>query len=95
MIDNTNFAWIEDMRADAEALPTIGHMLRDQGYYTAYKGKWHESELAEEDSKDAMEPFGFSDFQEWGDVVGAPLDGLTKDPLTAADAAGWLQTRAP
>jgi arylsulfatase len=95
MIDNTNFAWIEDMRADAEVLPTIGHMLRDQGYYTAYKGKWHESELAEEDSKDAMELFGFSDFQEWGDAIGAPLDGLTKDPLTAADAEKWLQTRAP
>ena len=95
MIDNTNFAWIEDMRADAEALPTIGHLLRDQGYYTAYKGKWHESELDEEDSKDAMEPFGFSDFQDWGDVIGAPMDGLTKDPLTASEAAGWLQARAP
>ena len=47
MFDNTNFAWIEDMRADPETLPTIGHMLRDLGYYTAYKGKWHESEFAE------------------------------------------------
>lgn len=35
MIDNTNLAWIEDMRADPETLPTIGHMLRDFGYYTA------------------------------------------------------------
>ena len=43
MFDNTNFAWIEDMRADAATLPTIGHMLRELGYYTAYKGKWHES----------------------------------------------------
>jgi arylsulfatase len=95
MIDNTNFAWIEDMRADAVVLPTIGHMLRDQGYYTTYKGKWHESELPEEDSKDAMEPFGFSDFQEWGDAIGAPFDGLKKDPLTAAEAVSWLQERAP
>ena len=95
MIDNTNFAWMEDMRADPVALPTIGHMLRDQGYYTAYKGKWHESEFPEEDTADAMEPYGFSDFQEWGDAYGAPLDGLTKDPLTAAEAAGWLQDRAP
>ena len=31
MFDNTNFAWIEDMRADPESLPTIGHMLRDLG----------------------------------------------------------------
>ena len=23
------------------SLPTLGSMLREQGYYTAYKGKWH------------------------------------------------------
>jgi arylsulfatase A-like enzyme len=95
MYDNTNFAWIPDMRADPEELPTIGHMLRDQGYYTAYKGKWHESEFPEGDTRDAMEPFGFSDFQEWGDAVGAPLDGFNKDPETAAEAADWLTTRSP
>jgi arylsulfatase len=91
MIDNTNLAWIEDMRADPKSLPTIGHMLRDQGYYTAYKGKWHESEFPEGDTSDAMEPFGFSDFQEWGDAYGAPLDGLNKDPLTAAEAVDWFK----
>jgi len=95
MIDNTNFAWIEDMRADPETLPTIGHLLRDLGYYTAYKGKWHESEFADGDTTEAMEPFGFSDFQGWGDAYGAPLDGLTKDPLTAQEAVNWLQSRAP
>jgi arylsulfatase len=42
-----------------------------------------------------MEPFGFSDFQEWGDAYGAPLDGLNKDPMTAADAETWLKDRAP
>ncbi|MFN8471501.1 MAG: sulfatase-like hydrolase/transferase [Anaerolineae bacterium] len=45
MFDNTNFAWIDDMKADPEALPTIGHLLRDQGYYTVLKGKWHLSEF--------------------------------------------------
>ncbi len=94
MIDNTNLAWIEDMRADPEDLPTIGHMLREQGYYTAYKGKWHESEFPEGNTRDAMEPFGFSDFQEWGDAYGAPLDGHNKDPMTAADAAEWLINRS-
>lgn len=29
------------------AIPTIGNMLRETGYYTAYKGKWHLSELPE------------------------------------------------
>jgi arylsulfatase len=70
-------------------------MLRDLDYYTAYKGKWHESEFPEGDTTDGMEPYGFSDFQEWGDVIGAPLDGLNKDPMTAAEAVDWLVSRTP
>lgn len=35
--DNTNFAWTNELSSD---IPTIGHMLREQGYYTAFKGKW-------------------------------------------------------
>ncbi len=95
MLDNTNLAWIDDMRADPETLPTVGHLLRDQSYYTAFKGKWHESEFPEGDTSDAMEPYGFSDFQESGDVQGMPLDGFTKDPQIAADAAAWLKGMAP
>ncbi len=95
MFDNTNVAWIDDMRADPSTLPTVGHLLRDLGYYTAFKGKWHESEFPEGGTTDAMEPFGFSDFQESGDVYGAPMDGFTKDPQIAADAATWLKSKAP
>jgi arylsulfatase A-like enzyme len=95
MFDNTNFAWIDDMRADPEALPTIGHMLRDLGYYTVYKGKWHLSEFPAGGTQEAMEPYGFSDYQDWGDAQGAPLDGFKKDPLIAADAVDWLTKHAP
>jgi len=95
MFDNTNFAWIEDMRADPDTLPTIGHLLRKEGYYTAYKGKWHESELPAGDTKDAMEPYGFSDYQSWGDAPGGPKDGVMKDPLIADEAVSWLKDRAP
>jgi arylsulfatase len=38
MFDNTNFPWSNDLSTD---IPTIGDLLRRQGYYTAYKGKWH------------------------------------------------------
>jgi arylsulfatase A-like enzyme len=95
MFDNTNFAWIEDMKADPVNLPTIGHMLRDLGYHTVFKGKWHLSEFPSGNTRDAMEPYGFSDYQEWGDAQGAPMDGLRKDPLIAADAVEWLTKRAP
>jgi arylsulfatase len=94
MFDNTNFAWIDDMTADPDTLPTIGHMLRELGYHTVYKGKWHLSELPTEGSRDAMEPYGFSEFQDFGDVIGGPLDGALKDPKIADEAVDWLATRA-
>jgi arylsulfatase A-like enzyme len=95
MFDNTNFAWIDDMRADEETLPTIGHMLRDLGYHTVYKGKWHLSEIPAEGSREAMEPYGFSEYQDFGDVVGGPLDGALKDGKIADEAVDWLARRAP
>ena len=95
MFDNTNFAWIDDMRADRETLPTIGHMLRDLGYHTVYKGKWHLSEIPAEGSREAMEPYGFSEYQDFGDVVGGPLDGALKDGKIADEAVDWLATRSP
>jgi len=95
MFDNTNFAWIGDMEADPVALPTIGHMLRDLGYHTVYKGKWHLSEFPAGGTRDAMEPYGFSDYQDTGDIQGAPMDGVLKDPLIAAEAVNWLTKRAP
>jgi arylsulfatase len=95
MFDNTNFAWIDDMKADPKNLPTIGHMLRDLGYHTVFKGKWHLSEFPAKGSREAMEPYGFSEYQDWGDVQGGPMDGVTKDPKIADEAVEWLAKRAP
>jgi arylsulfatase A-like enzyme len=95
MFDNTNFAWIDDMKADPVALPTIGHMLRDLGYHTVFKGKWHLSEFPAKGSCEAMEPYGFSEYQDWGDVQGGPMDGFLKDPKIADEAVDWLTKRAP
>ena len=95
MFDNTNFAWIDDMKADPETLPTIGHMLSELGYHAVYKGKWHLSEFPTKGARAAMEPYGFSEYQDSGDVQGGPMDGLNKDPLIAADAVEWLNKRAP
>jgi len=51
----TGYIWIDDMKADPIALPTIGHMLRDLGYHTVYKGKWHLSEFPANGSREAAE----------------------------------------
>src|SRR5690625_7152658 len=82
--DNTNFAWIDELRDD---VPTLGHMLRDQGYYTAFKGKWHLSEV--EHSEDALERYGFADFQQWGEMFGAPLQGGQLGGPAAFETAAW------
>ena len=84
MWDNTNMAWISEMDT---AIPTVGHMLRDAGYYTAFKGKWHLSDIPSEGSKDALEPYGFADFQDWGETWGEPLDGYRQDPKVAEEEA--------
>lgn len=88
--DNTNFAWIDGPPDD---VVTVGHMLRDQGYYTAFKGKWHLTDLPK--SEDALEPFGFSDYQAWGDNFGPPLGGAQLDCSAGYETVDWLEHHAP
>jgi arylsulfatase A-like enzyme len=87
--DNTNFAWITELSPE---IPTIGHLLREQGYYTAFKGKWHLSEVAR--SEDALERYGFSDYQQWGEMFGAPLQGAQLDGTAVFETVDWLEHRA-
>src|SRR5262249_3113968 len=76
-------------------MPTIGHMLRQAGYYTAYKGKWHLTPLTWAawkagggrtfpDTRDLLEPFGFSDYNHEGEDTGLTWMGFGKDGLVAA-----------
>ncbi|SDQ41776.1 sulfatase-like hydrolase/transferase [Quadrisphaera sp. DSM 44207] len=88
--DNTNFAWTDVLDAD---IPTIGTMMREQGYYTAFKGKWHLSHPRH--ASDALEDYGFSDYQSWGDNWGAPLHGETLDGTVAFETVDWLRSKRP
>lgn len=83
-------------------IKTIGHLLREHGYYTAYKGKWHLSKVpdganlgygAYPSTRDVLEPFGFSDFNDDGDPHGITWTGFKYDPQTASNAARWLHGR--
>ncbi|MBA7479298.1 hypothetical protein ES707_14732 [subsurface metagenome] len=99
MFDNTNFPWIENMSTD---IPTIGHMLRKMGYYTAYQGKWHlhqgmhESKPLKGELADPkiMEAYGFADYVGPGDIIGMTLGGYHYDHVVAATAGTWLRKRA-
>src|SRR6185369_17740179 len=78
--------------------PTVGTMLRAQGYYTAYKGKWHLSVINQKLGKDAfpnatkaLEDYGFSDYNYDGEHTGLTWAGFGHDGVTAAESINLLE----
>jgi arylsulfatase len=99
MFDNTNFPWIQSMSTD---IPTVGDMLREAGYYTAYKGKWHltkEFETVNELGSPTkiftqeMEAYGFSDYFGVGDIIAHDRGGYLHDGIISSMAVSWLRGR--
>jgi arylsulfatase len=99
MFDNTNFPWISSLSPE---LPTIGDMLREAGYYTAYKGKWHltkEFETVNELGSPTkiftaeMEAYGFSDYFGVGDIIAHEQGGYLHDGIISAMGVNWLRGR--
>ncbi|HUH92798.1 MAG TPA: sulfatase-like hydrolase/transferase [Casimicrobiaceae bacterium] len=99
MFDNTNFPWVSSLSTD---LPTIGDMLREAGYYTAYKGKWHltkEFETVNELGSPTkiftkeMEAYGFSDYFGVGDIIAHDRGGYLHDGIISAMGVNWLRGR--
>jgi arylsulfatase len=100
MFDNTNFPWSNDLSTD---IPTVGDMLRDLGYYTAYKGKWHltdEFETANDLHMPTrilvaeMEEYGFSDYFGIGDMIAHTEGGYLHDGVITAMTKSWLRGKA-
>jgi arylsulfatase len=94
--DNDNFPYIAPLDP---GLGTLGTMLGDAGYYCTYKGKWHLSNAYLDPANpspttDALEPYGFHDWNDWGDIDGGAWAGLRVDPVIAGQAAAWLRNRA-
>ncbi len=97
MFDNTNFPWSGSLSTDID---TLGDLMRKQGYYTAYKGKWHltdEFETANELHNpkrlltDEMEEYGFSDYMGIGDVIGHTQGGYLHDNVISSMSRSWLR----
>jgi arylsulfatase len=79
---------------------TVGDMLRDAGYYTAYKGKWHLTKEFETVNTlgtptkiftAEMEEYGFSDYFGVGDIIAHTQGGYLHDGITTAMAGSWLR----
>jgi arylsulfatase A-like enzyme len=73
------------------AIPTVGGLLADAGYYSAYLGKWH---LSHEQIPE-MTRHGYRDFR-GNDMhyTGSAWSGRFFDPIIAADAMDWLRAHA-
>ena len=95
MFENLDVPWMRDLSTKH---PTIGHMLRKAGYYTAYKGKWHlsrefDTRSVEQFMTPHMEKYGFADNFSPGDLIGHTLGGYSYDHITAGSAINWLRTK--
>ena len=95
--DNDNMPYVSPLDP---SLGTLGTMMRSHGYYTSYQGKWHLSNFYidpanPQDTRDWLEPYGFSEWNSWGDIDGGAWAGLQVDPIIAGQAARWLYERAP
>ncbi|MGY8996359.1 MAG: sulfatase-like hydrolase/transferase [Alphaproteobacteria bacterium] len=99
MFDNVNYPWSGSLSTD---IPTIGHMLRDLGYYTAYQGKFHLNAALEEVDplappeligRELLDTYGFSDYTGIGDIIGHTLGGYLNDEWIAAFSKSWLRSR--
>ena len=97
MFDNTNFPWSGSLSTDID---TIGDLMRKQGYYTAYKGKWHLTDEFETINElhnpkrlltDEMEEYGFSDYMGIGDVIGHTEGGYLHDNVISSMSRSWLR----
>lgn len=80
-------------------LPTLGQVFQGLGYYTAYKGKWHLSDIDDgpglmygsyPSRRRALEKHGFHDYNLTGDVHGSVWQGYLADRMVSAEAGQWL-----
>ncbi|MBU4563806.1 MAG: sulfatase-like hydrolase/transferase [Desulfarculus sp.] len=105
MFDNTDLPWAKQRLSPD--MPTMGHLMRELGYYTAYKGKWHLSqdfEQAQENQSSPpdqpwrllnqqMEQYGFADYDCIGDLIGLTRGGYVNDTMVTSNAIRWLRSR--
>jgi len=95
MFENCDMPYVKAMPT---SIPTIGHLLRKAGYYSAYKGKWHLDAAFDADEPrrsfdKEMDAYGFSDFGLPVDGQAHALGGFMQDQMIAGSAVSWLREK--
>ena len=84
--ENSSFPTNTELSTDAL---TLGKLLREQGYTSAYKGKWHLEGRPDPD----MEAYGFSDWEGNDQMFwGLAVSGTEYDEPIARSAADWIRS---
>ena len=77
--------------------PSLGTIMKDLGYATAYYGKFElQRDIIRPSDRvnysEALKDYGFDSFAPDGDKVGGPDQGYDTDGYSAAAAVRWLRT---
>jgi arylsulfatase A-like enzyme len=80
-------------------IPNMGSVLKGLGYKTAYFGKFEmdKSILQAKPTvnyKDALQPYGFDEFNPDGDIGSSPQSGFDNDRYIAGESVRWLRENA-
>lgn len=94
VFDQMELGYVPSLATDR---PSLGTVMKEFGYATAYYGKFElrRDIIRPSDTvnyTDALKAYGFDSFAADGDKVGAPGQGYRTDGYTAADAVRWLRS---
>ena len=81
-----------DPRTLAASIPTDRAHAARPGLLHGLQGQM--APLGGAEGEDALERYGFSDYQQWGEMFGAPLQGEMLDGTAAFETVDWLENTA-
>ena len=96
VVDQMQYPFVQSL---SPSLPSMGSVLKELGYRTAYFGKFEmDKEILEPkptvNYSTAVQRYGFDVFSAGGDIGSGPQDGFDNDPFIAGEAVRWLRSSA-
>jgi len=73
-------------------IPTLGHIFRNAGYRTPYRGKWHLTRKKDRNKQDPLIDYGWEGWKPpEAPFGGPPYNGQLMDPVYTNEAIDWLK----